>query len=65
MKVLFLSANSKKTERIRFDEEFKEIQDNIACSKARQNVTLQYKNAINIKDIKSFLQIEDPTIVHF
>jgi hypothetical protein len=65
MKVLFLSANPKKTERLRFDKEFKEIHDSIACSKARKNVTLQYKNAINIKDIKNSLQMEDPTIVHF
>ena len=65
MKILFLSANPKKTERLRFDKEFKEIQGSIAVSKARTKVILQYIAAVKAKDVQGYIKKEKPDIVHF
>lgn len=65
MKILFISANPNKTERLRFDKEFEEIHGSISVSKARKKITLQYKTAIKAEDVKSYIKKEKPDIVHF
>ena len=65
MKILFLSANPKKTERLRFDKEFKEIQGSIAVSKARKRVSLLLRTAVTPNDVQGYVEKEKPDIVHF
>ena len=65
MKILFLSANPKKTRRLRLDKEFWEIRGSIVVSKARDEVFIQIRTAVNNKKIQDFIVDEKPDIVHF
>jgi hypothetical protein len=63
--ILFLSANPKDSERKRFDEEFREIEEGLRRSKFRDNFKLEQKFAVRSKDIRRALLDFEPEIVHF
>ena len=65
MKILFLSANPRKTGRLRLDKEFWEIRGSIVVSKARNEVFIQFRTAVKSSKVQEFITKEKPDIVHF
>jgi hypothetical protein len=64
-KTLILSANLKATSRVRFDEEIREIEDGIRCSRHRDQFELKSRSAVRYKDLRRALLDNKPQIVHF
>ena len=55
MKVLFLSTNPKKPEKLRFNFEFKEIIESISVSKNRDKIDFLFRRAIKPNDYWTIL----------
>jgi len=64
-KILFLSANPKDTERLRLDEEIREINNGLRLSKNRDKFSLKYQFATRIDDLRRALLGYSPNIIHF
>ena len=65
MKILFLSANPRKTGRLRLDKEFWEIRGSLVVSKARHEVFIQFRTAVKSRKVQEFITKEKPDLVHF
>jgi AAA-like domain/CHAT domain len=66
IKILFLAANPKDTERLRLDEEVREIEQSLRLSRDREQFKFTQKWAPRTQDIqKILLEDETPEIVHF
>lgn len=65
--ILFLAANPKDTERLRLDEEVREVSDALVRAKKRERLDLLSKWAVRIQDLRRTLQDlgDVPIIVHF
>jgi len=65
-KILFLAANPKNTDRLRLDEEIREIEASLKFGRDREQFQLTQKWATRTQDIqKILLEDETPQIVHF
>lgn len=63
--ILVLSANPKDTNRIRFDEEFREVEEGIRLSKYGSQYEIVPIFAVRYRDIRRALLNFEPNIVHF
>ncbi|MDX1407350.1 MAG: hypothetical protein R3330_04435, partial [Saprospiraceae bacterium] len=64
-KILFLSANPAKTDRLRLDHEAREIDETLAATTYREDFVWVPKQAVTVKTITGALQQVQPEIVHF
>lgn len=64
-KILILAANPKNTEKLRLDEEVREIQAGLARSKRSQQFQIISRTAVRPDDLRRALLDYEPQIVHF
>ncbi len=64
-KILILAANPIETDRLRLDEEMREIDEGLKRSKWRDRFVLVKKTAVTARGLRQALLDEDPQIVHF
>jgi hypothetical protein len=64
-RILYLAANPTDTERLRLDQEIREIDETIRLGRWRDNVDLKVRPAVRFKDISQALLDLAPRIVHF
>lgn len=64
-KILILSANPLETERLRLDEEVREIEEGLLRSKFRGQFEIQTRWAVRYRDLRRSLLDSKPQIVHF
>lgn len=64
-KILILSANPINTDRLRLDEEVREIQSALERSRRREQFELIPRWAVRIDDLRRALLDHEPQIVHF
>jgi hypothetical protein len=64
-KILILSANPLSTDRLRLDEEVREIQSALERARSREEFELITRWAVRIDDLRRALLDEEPQIVHF
>ncbi|MFH7024732.1 MAG: AAA-like domain-containing protein [Heteroscytonema crispum UTEX LB 1556] len=64
-RILILSANPKNTEKLRLDEEVREIQAGLQRSKSRDKFEIIYEWAVRPSDLRRALLDHQPEIVHF
>ncbi|MFH7024599.1 MAG: CHAT domain-containing protein [Heteroscytonema crispum UTEX LB 1556] len=64
-KILILSANPKNTEKLRLDEEVREIQASLKRAKNREQFEIVTEWAVRVDDLRHALLDYQPTIVHF
>jgi hypothetical protein len=65
MKILFLGANPLGQSRLRIDEEFREIEQEIQLSRDRDRFQVEAKWAVRSRDISRALVNAKPDLVHF
>ncbi|ARV62733.1 CHAT domain-containing protein [Nostocales cyanobacterium HT-58-2] len=64
-KILVLSANPKNTDKLRLDEEVREIQASLKLAKHREQFEIVTSLAIRVEDLRRALLEHQPNIVHF
>lgn len=64
-KILILTANPKNTDRLRLDEEVREIQAAVDQSKNRDQFEITTRWAVRVDDLQPILLDHTPDIVHF
>jgi hypothetical protein len=64
-KILILTANPKNTDRLRLDEEVREIQAALEQSKNRDQFEVMTRWAVRVDDLQPILLDHEPQIVHF
>lgn len=64
-KILILSANPKDTDRLRLDEEVREIEEGLQRSQYRTRYTIQSKWAVGLRDLRRLLLDHNPRFIHF
>ena len=64
-KILLLTANPKNTDRLRLDEEVREIQAALDQSKNRDQFEIITRWAVRVDDLQPILLDHTPQIVHF
>ncbi|MEO0851912.1 MAG: tetratricopeptide repeat protein [Cyanobacteria bacterium J06648_11] len=64
-KILILAANPKDTDRLRLDEELREIDEGLRRAKHRDQFDLCQKHAVRSRDVRRAMLDEVPQIVHF
>ena len=63
--ILFLAANPKDTNRLRLDEEIRDIQERLKTASNRANIDFRQQMATRPGDLRQALLREKPQIVHF
>lgn len=63
--ILFLGVNPKGTQRLRIDEEVRNIENGLKLSQQRDKFKLITKLAVRVEDLRRCLLGESPHIVHF
>lgn len=64
-KILILTANPRATDRLRLDQEVREIDEGLRRSKRRDQFELTQRWAVRIQDLRRALLDEEPHLVHF
>ena len=64
-KILILAANPKDTDRLRLDEELREIDEGLRRATHRDQFELRLKHAVRSRDVRRAFLDEAPQIVHF
>ncbi len=64
-KILILAANPKNTEKLRLDEEVREIQAGLARSKRCQQFQIISRTAVRPDDLRRALLDHEPRVQHF
>ncbi|MEI1373402.1 CHAT domain-containing protein, partial [Nostoc sp.] len=64
-KILIVSANPTTTDKLRLDEEVREIQEGLQRSRSREKFELITKWAVRADDLRRALLDHDPHIIHF
>ncbi|BDA68392.1 hypothetical protein CAL7716_025580 [Calothrix sp. PCC 7716] len=64
-KILILLANPIDTNKLRLDEEMREVQSALLRSRSREQFELIYRTAVRIDDLRRALLDNEPTVVHF
>jgi hypothetical protein len=62
--LLLLSANPLDSEKLRLDEEFRDIQDCVAAG-PRKRICIEMRLAVRLQDLRKLLLEFRPAIVHF
>ena len=65
IKILILSANPKNTDRLRLDEEVREIEESLERSRTRERFQIIPKFAVRVSDLRRSLLDHEPQILHF
>ena len=65
IKILILSANPKNTDRLRLEEEVREIEIELERAKSRDRFQIINKGAVRVDDLSRALLDYEPQIVHF
>ena len=65
IKILFLAANPKDTDRIRLDEEVRDIQERLRMAILGSQFAVEQEYAVRVKDLQGHLLRHQPKIVHF
>ena len=65
IKILILSANPKNTDRLRLDEEVREIETALERSRGRERFQIIAKFAVRVSDLRRSLLDHKPQFVHF
>jgi len=63
--ILILSSNPVETNRLRLDQEVREIEEGLKISKYRENFRITSKWAVRIRDIRRAMLEYEPKIIHF
>jgi tetratricopeptide (TPR) repeat protein len=64
-KILILSANPKNTNRLRLDQEVREIKEGLRRSKKRGEFSIEIEEAVRLRDLRRAMLSYEPQIVHF
>jgi len=64
-KILFMAANPVDTNRLRTDEEARNIQEGLRLAENRDHFEFITKLAVRVKDMRRAIMDESPNIVHF
>ncbi|MCB0844080.1 MAG: CHAT domain-containing protein [Bacteroidetes bacterium] len=64
-KILFLAANPSDTTSKKIGEELREIEDGLKMSQNRDNIKLESRHAIRVRDLRRSLLEVKPQILHF
>ena len=64
-KILILAANPIRTDRLRLDEEVREIEERLQLSKHRDQFEIHSRWAVRLGDLRKALLDHEPQIVHF
>jgi hypothetical protein len=64
-RILLLSANPKNTDKLRLDEEIREIQVGLERSRKRDQFEIITQSALRVDDLRRALLDREPHIVHF
>ncbi len=64
-KILILTANPRNTDKLRLDEEVREIQAGLKRAKRRDDFEIVTQWALRVNDLRQALLDNDPSIVHF
>jgi hypothetical protein len=65
IKILFLAANPKDTDRLRLDEEVRAIKERLRLADLRDQFVVEQEHAVRVTDLQGFLLQHRPHIVHF
>ena len=65
IEILILSANPVDTERLRFDEEIREIEEGLRRARHRDRFSINSRLAVRLRDLRRALLDYQPRIVHF
>lgn len=65
IRILFLSANSFDTSRLRLDAEVRDIEEALQSSEYREKFILEKQGAVRVNDLQSHFFRYKPNIVHF
>ncbi len=65
LRILFLAVNPKDTQRLRLDEEIRDIDDALYRSNLRDKFYIEQQWAVRMDDLQGFLLRYKPDIVHF
>jgi len=65
IKILILAANPKNTDRLRLDEEVREIETALERSRGRERFQIISKFAVRVSDLRRSLLDHNPQFVHF
>jgi hypothetical protein len=65
IRILLLAANPKDTDRIRLDEEIREIKQTIRKASQRDRIKIETEVAVRYSDLQNHLVTHKPAIVHF
>lgn len=64
-KILILSANPIGTDRLRLDEEVRDIEEGLQRSKYREQFKVDQKQALRLRDMRRAILDHEPQILHF
>ncbi len=64
-RILILSANPRKTSRLRLDEEMREIKEGLRRAKGRDQYSIDTAEAVRYRDIHRAILDYEPQIIHF
>jgi CHAT domain-containing protein len=64
-KILFLAANPKATQRLRLEEEAREIEEGLRRAKQRNLYKFNSRWAVRLRDLRRALLAVEPQVVHF
>ena len=65
IKILFLAANPKDTDRLRLDEEVRDIQERLRMATLGSQFAVEQELAVRVNDLQEHLLRHQPQIVHF
>lgn len=65
IKILVLSSNPQDTTRLRLDKEIREIEEGLQRSKKREQLILEKRWAVRLRDLRRAMLDHEPDIVHF
>ena len=65
IKILFLAANPKDTDPLRFGEEVRGIKERLRLAKLRDEFVVEQEWAVRVTDLQGYLLQHQPHIVHF
>jgi hypothetical protein len=65
IKILFLAASPKTADRLRLEQEARDIEEKIRLAQKQKDMVFVNKSAVRVGDLQFYLNEEKPTIVHF
>jgi hypothetical protein len=65
IKILFLAANPKDTDRLRLDEEVRAIKERLRLADLRDQFVVEQEHAVRVTNLQGYMLQHRPNIVHF